>query len=410
MPDGNINRRRENDDSKILDLPRLPVRAQHERRPRLPPTLSGLYEPPPSAGLLPSISVDRPELETSSTKNPGESSNTSKALSKALPTKTKISRNKWTNAETKQLLQGVARFGIGNWTKILRCPDYEFGRRTALDLKDRFRVCCPDQYGYPVSRKAPTSSTSKALDAVGSARSPLVDLADLGIQTPFARSSRRRRHAYSEAEDQQLLKGFQTYGKSWSSIQQDASLGLGHRTRTDLRDRMRTRFPKQLDASATTDDGVATQSSGNNQATIRSPSKLQSPADQSFTPSATDIQPTSWISDPYLAPAYDDAEFDGPITLDRGILDWPLTNTTASSSDAYVPRIASLDSPSASRPPAMASALPSLATITASGGQQMNEDREMLELPALAHFFPPPLEMDDRPGAHALLSLDELLS
>ncbi|PVH97603.1 hypothetical protein DM02DRAFT_468471, partial [Periconia macrospinosa] len=48
-------------------------------------------------------------------------------------------RNKWSEQETKDLLVGVSRFGIGNWKKILQCPDFTFNQRTAVDLKDRFR-------------------------------------------------------------------------------------------------------------------------------------------------------------------------------------------------------------------------------------------------------------------------------
>ena len=55
------------DSSKIFDLPELPVRTGKATRPRLPPTLSGLHEPPPNAGLLPSISTAQPYNEKNQT-------------------------------------------------------------------------------------------------------------------------------------------------------------------------------------------------------------------------------------------------------------------------------------------------------------------------------------------------------
>lgn len=52
---------------------------------------------------------------------------------------------KWTQPETDDLLRGVAKHGVGRWADILRDPEYHFVGRTAVDLKDRFRTCCPDK-------------------------------------------------------------------------------------------------------------------------------------------------------------------------------------------------------------------------------------------------------------------------
>ncbi|KAJ5153248.1 uncharacterized protein N7482_009726 [Penicillium canariense] len=53
---------------------------------------------------------------------------------------------KWTDEETTDLLRGVVKCGIGNWTAILSQPELKFNKRTASNLKDRFRVCCPWAY------------------------------------------------------------------------------------------------------------------------------------------------------------------------------------------------------------------------------------------------------------------------
>lgn len=44
---------------------------------------------------------------------------------------------KWTEQETHDLLRGVVKCGIGNWTAILAQPELKFNKRTAANLKDR---------------------------------------------------------------------------------------------------------------------------------------------------------------------------------------------------------------------------------------------------------------------------------
>lgn len=45
---------------------------------------------------------------------------------------------KWTEEETNDLLRGVVKCGIGNWTAILAQPELNFNKRTASNLKDRY--------------------------------------------------------------------------------------------------------------------------------------------------------------------------------------------------------------------------------------------------------------------------------
>ncbi|KAL5332824.1 hypothetical protein BJX70DRAFT_96704 [Aspergillus crustosus] len=53
---------------------------------------------------------------------------------------------KWSDEETIALLHGVLKCGIGNWKEILAQPELTFNKRSASNLKDRFRVCCPCAY------------------------------------------------------------------------------------------------------------------------------------------------------------------------------------------------------------------------------------------------------------------------
>ncbi|KAL4924874.1 telomere repeat binding factor family protein [Aspergillus undulatus] len=53
---------------------------------------------------------------------------------------------RWTDDETIALLRGVISCGIGNWKEILAQQESNFNKRSASNLKDRFRVCCPSAY------------------------------------------------------------------------------------------------------------------------------------------------------------------------------------------------------------------------------------------------------------------------
>ncbi|KAF1913527.1 hypothetical protein BDU57DRAFT_314083 [Ampelomyces quisqualis] len=224
-------------------------------------------------GTQPSSLVQRSDKEETS--QPSIEENANKAAAKSQRGK---KRKKWSDAETKDLLLGVSRFGIGKWKRILQCPDYTFNGRSAVDLKDRFRVCCPGEGSKsrdsrqgagiedshttsPKATNAPSTnmelSASKVLDnglspskerpVEGEGRSERkshAKLAELGIQTPFAPSTRRPRCRFTPQDDENLLKGFENYGAAWHLMRDDQDLGFGKRHATDLRDRFRIRYPE----------------------------------------------------------------------------------------------------------------------------------------------------------------------
>jgi hypothetical protein len=156
----------------------------------------------------------------------------------------------WTDAETQCLIDGVARFGIGSWKKILNHPEYSFQRaRNAIDLKDRFRTCFPAVYNGDSQQQdeAPAERTPPDRRAKA-APTTTVELTKMGATEPvtFPKLDRRRRKHFTQDEDERLLRGFIKYGSQWKAIHMDPDLGLQHRTRTDLRDRFRNRYPQRF--------------------------------------------------------------------------------------------------------------------------------------------------------------------
>lgn len=181
--------------------------------------------------------------------------------------KTARKRTKWSQKETEDLLVGVSRFGIGRWKQILGCTDFSFQHRTAVDLKDRFRVCRPGEGlkarkiavvenstdARPADARATESSPEKGSNQVGTEASN-EDTAVNGQDTvkakdiygPFMKSRRRARREFSDEDDRNLLKGFKRHGPVWHAMRDDFELGFGMRHPTDLRDRFRIRYPDQF--------------------------------------------------------------------------------------------------------------------------------------------------------------------
>jgi hypothetical protein len=447
----------------LPSLPKLPSRAgpgSKERRRRLPPTLSGLHHPPPNSGLLPSISVEQPRqptkqpdvqvpehrssetvLDTGDLASAGLSAQKSSAPEQTTgKRKGKQTKNKWSEEETADLLKGVARFGIGSWTKILRHEDYTFDRRTALDLKDRFRVCCPEHYRKPKTRPSgdqDAASSSSKSQTKPTHRKGASDLAQLGIEEPFQKSGRRARHGYTKEEDEALLRGFQKHGKSWAAIQKDED-ALSQRTSTDLRDRFRLRYPQEYASAGLAprpevfphppdrgaqEGGVETEAV--DQRSLHpspqkdvAPPRSDQPTSQPAAPPHVHrfIQPNFTLpNDVFFGLPADDEDMDNePLVLDRGILDWAFETTKPGQVEASngkpdnmsqhrhmgampPPQHNTANTSNASAP------LPSLASITA-----VSDDYDQLELPSLMQYFQS-VEGDSRAGGHGFLAFEDLL-
>jgi hypothetical protein len=208
-------------------------------------------------------------------------------------------RRKWSDQETNDLLLGVSKHGVGKWTVILDDVEFSFDGRSAGDLKDRFRTCCPEELrrshtikthpdsvvqdrtramasaidmvvGGPPSDACrtpasdmlllaqsfspPPAEASSPADAAMTAagklrktrahRKRLEDLAEMGITAPFKQSRRRERRAFTSREDRDILRGIGVYGPAWTKISRDPRYCLASRQPTDLRDRVRNKYPR----------------------------------------------------------------------------------------------------------------------------------------------------------------------
>jgi hypothetical protein len=315
--------RTDNNKDEYFQLPQ-PVKKQKAKQV-VPPIIIGLFEPPPNqAALFPPIasssfhdSHGRNSLNTGPPKGPKSqilpevpSKNIDKLDNKVnvgLKYVTKT-RKKWTEEETAQLLLGVQAHGVGNWTKILQDPQYKFDGRKAVDLKDRFRTCCPAELrgmgkqvsGAPekvrdggamaktnpkpamVAEIALTDSDGSSTDEKSAPgprkgqksrahRKNLEDLAELGIKEPFKKSGRRERRPFTDEEDQAILQGFQEYGTAWARILKDQRFNLKGRRPTDLRDRLRNKYPEKYNPEEEAEHGVKEAISSTNQ-TVNIPS------------------------------------------------------------------------------------------------------------------------------------------
>jgi hypothetical protein len=302
-------------ENTLLTLPKLPqLPKKPTRRPRIPPLLQGLHQPPPlppDARLFPPITgegggfrrdmgdrvslrspigldkgkdKDKAASSPSSTNQNNKENHTQDSVGAPGTIdsggKRPKKRNKWSEQETKDLLQGVSMFGIGSWKRILNHPEFYFNQRTTVDLKDRFRTCCPGDVAKSKKTSSTptaqdntsptTSETSNLLNSTGlskevaaqieeawlkskpprrprKARSDQdkktpAELAEMGIQGPFEPSKRRPRHEFTDQDDLNLWEGFKKYGPVWHAIRRE--YGFNKRHPTDLRDRFRNRYPE----------------------------------------------------------------------------------------------------------------------------------------------------------------------
>ncbi|KAL8727438.1 MAG: hypothetical protein Q9166_006026 [cf. Caloplaca sp. 2 TL-2023] len=242
----------------FVQLPRPKSRVQDDSpRPFLPiSVLNALHEPPPSAALFPPITpsanqVERDQrLSEGSLSDPAVAENHKEHGNKPSVKEVQDStespkrlylrkRTKWSEEETYSLVQGVDKFGVGKWTKILNHTDFYFSEgRNAIDLKDRFRTIMGNVPAQPPKGV----SYQQFLGYADGVRN--TGLEHHSQKDEPQQPRRKPKHLWSEEEDESLVKGYQKYGFSWKDIATDPTLALMTRTGPQIRDRFRKRFPE----------------------------------------------------------------------------------------------------------------------------------------------------------------------
>ncbi|MCJ1274470.1 hypothetical protein MMC21_002266 [Puttea exsequens] len=240
--------------AKVADFVQLPKPLTKSKEEKLPPfrpiaVLNELHEPPPSAALFPPITPSaghdehhsqharRVFMESASdgTSESGRATKTkqrSKNVERAPKTYIRA-RMKWTDVESKQLVKGVAIYGMGRWKAILEHPEFIFQEgRTGPDLKDRFRTLFP--------RKVPQKHAmcqEYEKNVQGKAAMSEVD-------SPPRQLLRARKRHWSEVEDAELDKAFRKYGFQWNLMVKDPDFHFNGRSNNQVRDRFRLRYPE----------------------------------------------------------------------------------------------------------------------------------------------------------------------
>lgn len=328
----------EGNKDEFVQLPQPPKKQRATKQAVLvPPIIIGLFEPPPQATLFPPIASSsfhdrhgRNSLNTVPTTakrlednmKPEDSTNDKNGKRSANKKNTKKdvrTRRRWSEEETNNLLLGVSKYGVGRWTDILEDRSFTFNGRSGVDLKDRFRTCCPDELrgkgtrsrttakGYDNSKNGVNQRTSKSslmseniliekndggdVDDAELAESSkprksrahrkrVEDLAELGIEGPFRKSQRRERRPFTEQDDREILLGYSIYGPAWTRIQRDPQFHLQSRQPTDLRDRFRNKFPEKFrsDDTAPKDGSKTDGRLADTSVAIHTPSSSQQPS------------------------------------------------------------------------------------------------------------------------------------
>ena len=244
---------------RIADFVQLPKPKTKPKEAKPPPfqpvsEINELHEPPPSAALFPPITPndtnnhEHRRLSSLSPiihaqveeKNNSEGKKARRRTSNGPPPKRVYLRERvmWTEEETEYLARGVAMYGIGKWKKILHHPGFKFYEgRTYVDLKDRFRT----KYGGKASNIPDRLTQNTDLPALVSR--PLSERSKNPGKNSKSNGNLKRKGAWSEAEDNALVVGYEKHGFSWAKIATDPNLTFNDRSGPQIRDRFRQLFP-----------------------------------------------------------------------------------------------------------------------------------------------------------------------
>ncbi|KNE55355.1 hypothetical protein AMAG_01255 [Allomyces macrogynus ATCC 38327] len=128
----------------------------------------------------------------------------------------------WTDDETEALKLGIDKHGVGNWKAILVDAQFRHrfhATRSEVSLKDRYRI----KWGKR-------------------------SLAERAKANPRPKTQRRPRNPWTDEEDQEALRLFALLGPHWTAIaKRSPVLSRTNRMGTDVRDRLRNKYPHLLE-------------------------------------------------------------------------------------------------------------------------------------------------------------------
>ncbi|KAL2884904.1 telomere-associated protein 1 [Ceratocystis lukuohia] len=133
--------------------------------------------------------------------------------------------------------QDEPRNSLGNTESTLKLSSQNKGSFPSNILNDGPGYVTPSpprDQEEPVQRPRPKRSHRRTME----------DIQKLGITGPFKVTARRGRRRFTVEEDMSILKGLIHYGPQWSKIRNDPTHAcIQERYPTDLRDRIRNKFP-----------------------------------------------------------------------------------------------------------------------------------------------------------------------
>ena len=246
-----------------IHLPR-PQRNTHGIRapPLLPSIVNGLHEPPPNAALLPPMSTSS-QSQHLQISNPSQSTAVpERRRAPARPPEKMLNTPEMEPAHLLPDLLGQNDFDTfendpGTGKQAVKPPDPDrqmslaIGADKELKRAERITNTEADSAQNALTRKEPSNDLEQAKckpaksskDATTRSASPATQVDPSASASQKPASTRRPRRTWTTEEDQRLLQGVARYGFQWTAIHDDAELDLAHRKATDLRDRIRNKFP-----------------------------------------------------------------------------------------------------------------------------------------------------------------------
>ncbi|KAK6330931.1 hypothetical protein TWF718_003126 [Orbilia javanica] len=170
-------------------------------------------------------------------------------------------RRNWEREETIRLVEGVEKYGIGAWARIQADEEFGLSHRKPWDLKDRFRLLWPNEYGTrdgpifykldvdaalrhkKLNRKKnkkkgqegePPAEPRRARAAPGSTTTA----------TGRRRVTIRKGTEWSAEEEADLLTAYQKHRRVWRSAAADRALAFYGRSISDIQNRFSELYPE----------------------------------------------------------------------------------------------------------------------------------------------------------------------